>query len=415
MKKVIVLVCAVVLFASYSYAGILDSVKYYGEGSFYGYSKQGNGYHRGATTFWGTVGISADVYENISATLGLGYASLWGTRGGVDGTTGSGITSDGQSVGLLGEIKLIEANVAFDKLFDIDGLKLKIGRQFYGDEDSTVMYFGVRRNLPSAAAIYTYNRTGIPPITSIDAAALYYENEHIKANAVFATLKNLSVLASGYNKNVTISGVDFKYLNIIDMIDAQAYFYDMENAYSTRHYGIFGVKGTFHKAFNENVLKASIETAKNFAGDKILGENKDKSSNIIKLDASFNIKSIGLTPRTTFGLFGGYDKNSGYKEFANLGNYYPGLINGAGLSDYSNLQLFNLGADYTLKKFTFSLDFFNFSRRDDDRSKAAGEIDLQAKYAYNEKVDINVGIAHWFADDSDYDIAYYQAGLSYKF
>ena len=42
MRKTLVLFLAIVLFASsYSYAGILDSVKYYGEGSFYGASGEG--------------------------------------------------------------------------------------------------------------------------------------------------------------------------------------------------------------------------------------------------------------------------------------------------------------------------------------------------------------------------------------
>jgi hypothetical protein len=412
MKKFISLVAAIVLFASSSYAGILDSVKYYGEGSFYGASSQGDDKYIGGTGFYGILGLQADVYENITASFALGYTKLWGNYY-ASANNVNGVPVADSNDGLLYNLKIVEANIAFDKIFDVEGLKIKVGRQFYGDEDSTVMYFGVKRDDPARIM----NKSAI---TSIDAITAYYENEHIKANAVFATFDNNSINSSE-NDNETLKGVDFKYLNIADMIDIQGYFYDLENYNSVRHYDILGAKGTFHKDINENVLTASAEIAKNFAGKDILSaDDENYDTNLIKLDASFEIKNIGLTPRASIGFFGGWDKKDGNKHFKSYGNYAPGLISveQADSFDFVDLQVVNIGADYTIQKFTFSADFFNFDFRQYDRSSdyfPQGELDLQVTYAYTENIDFNIGIGHLFANDSDDDIAYTQAGLSYKF
>ncbi|MDR2191365.1 MAG: hypothetical protein LBO62_00590 [Endomicrobium sp.] len=417
MKKLFVLLAAFVLFSSVSNAGILDNVKYYGEGSFYGYAIESRGSYEGATVYYGMLGLSADVYENISASFALSYTDLWG----ISPDDGQSITLNNQSVGVLGKLIIAQANVTLDKLFDVDGLKLKIGRQFYGDEDSAVMYFGVRRDLPAIAALYGLDNREASPINSMDAVTAYYENEHIKANALFATFVNESV-ATKRNNNITLKGFDFKYLNIANMIDVQGYFYDIENLSTfygalPRHYNILGAKGTFHKTINENALKASLEIAANYAGSEILSDDiKNLNTGIVKLDASFNISKIDLTPRASFGVYGGYDKKDGRKYFISFGNYYPGLIGGENFSgtSFADTTIINFGADYKISKFSFSFDFFNFSH-EQDAWKSSAEIDLQAKYAYTESIYFNVGIAHLFADDSDNDIAYMQAGLSYKF
>ncbi|MDR3113623.1 MAG: hypothetical protein LBU09_04530 [Endomicrobium sp.] len=432
MKRLSALFAAVVLFAPISYAGILDDVKYHGEGSFYGYSTEKKGSYEAATVFYGTLGLSANIYENISADFGIGYTNLWGDYNGAYAFDGKPITLDGYGEGILGKVRIIEANVTLDKLFGVDGLKLKIGRQFYGDEDSAVIYFGVRRDLPTLASWFAYdNSKYFSPITSIDAVTAYYENAHIKVNALFSTFDNGSITTDAYgnpaakNKNATLKGFDFKYVNIANMIDLQAYFYDLENynaygSYLPRHYGIVGAKGAFHKEMgNGDVIKASVEIAENYAGAEILSDDiKALNTGMLKLDASYKISKIGLTPRASLGSYGGYDKKDGTKYFASFGNYYPGLIgepNGrsAGLL-FADTVIVNFGLDYTIKKFTFGFDYFSFSH-DNDYWKTTGEIDLQAKYAYTESVIFNFGIAHFFADKSDGDIAYIQGGISYKF
>ena len=430
-RKLLALIMALVLSAPASYAGILDSVKYYGEGAFYGLTAASYA----VTMFYGTLGIKGNISENISAAAALGYTNLWGNNGGIYSADGTPVSGSGGGDGLLNTLKLVEANITFDKMFDIDGLKLKIGRQSYGDKESMVMYFGVRDHLgtgagtailgaPSAFDLYVH--TGfLSPITSIDAAVAYYENENIKANLMFAALTNNSIFG-GSSSNFTISGFDFKYLNIANMIDAQAYFYDIENgalagSVIARHYDIVGIKGTFHKEIGENAIKASIEGAKSLAGKGILSNDVDRSdTGFIKLDASFNIAKIGITPRLSYGLFGfgKYDVGSvtNYdKRFFSFGNYSPGLIMGYGHAWLSDDQILNLGCDYTLlKKITFIFDWYNSSPVNGDE-KAVNEIDFQAKYAFTENIDASIGIAHLFANKSVNDVAYMHAGVSYKF
>jgi len=410
MKKLFALIAALVLFASVSSAGVLDKVKYYGEGSFYGVSQS----NQGATILYGTLGIESNVYENITAAFALGYTHLWGDNINYS-MTGKPIT-DAANEGLLNNLIIVEANVAFDKLFDLDGLKLKVGRQFYGDDGSMIIYIGVRKDNPVLAVLSKKTPSPMSHITSADAAVLYYDNKNIKANIMFATVENNWGAASILNENMTIRGFDFKYLNIANMIDLQAYFYDAENVLA-RHYNVFGMKGTFHKEMGENKINASIEAAKGLAGGSILSNDVDENdTGFIKLDASFNMAKIGITPRLTYGLFGfGKYEVGGVthydKEFWAFGNYGPWLIADY---DFSDLQLLNLGCDYTLKKFTVSFDWYNFSAVN-SKWKATNEIDFQAKYAYTENVDFNIGIAHFFSDKSEFDVAYMHAGLSYKF
>jgi len=415
MKKFLVF-AFVVLFAEISSAGIgyglLKDASFSSEGGFYGFSLDGNGgSYDGGNVFYGIFGISSPLpkYKDIVASFSIGYTNVWGDYSAYS-ISGAPI-SDEYNQGILQSIRIVEANAAFNRLFDADGLSLKIGRQFYGDYDSLVMYFGIRRDLPGVAA---NGNNGA--ITSIDAITAYYEGERVKINAVFGVAENNS-LASHSNSNETIRGFDFKYFNIGEIIDIQAYFYDTENIYY-KHYDIVGTKGTFHKEINDNNLKISMELARSFGGKKVLADDEDSvRANVIKLDGSFEITEIKLTPRASFGLLGGYNEDSRANEyFRTFGNYYPGLISEshASVSGFYDVQILNLGADYVYNKFIFSVDYFDFSPREGDWDSVT-EIDLSVKYQYNEAVAFGVSLGHLFADDSEDDLAYAQFGVSWTF
>ena len=81
-------------------------------------------------------GLAADLTEDVKANVQFWYATGW------DGSTSGTAISSETSDGYLQKIHLAEANVVLSNLFDC--FELTLGRQFYGDEDSALLYFGPR-------------------------------------------------------------------------------------------------------------------------------------------------------------------------------------------------------------------------------------------------------------------------------
>ncbi|MCL2390149.1 MAG: hypothetical protein FWD54_01715 [Endomicrobia bacterium] len=415
MKKVLALFAALVLFTSSSFAGDLSlpKVKLYGEGSIQSFriDNMDGDWNLGGTVGVFTLGAAISLAENVTASLALGYYNYWGES---YGTEGKHISGGGD--GYLNLIRVVEANIALKNLFDVEGLSAKVGRQFYGDEDSMVMFLGVRNN----TATNFFNMHGwspanmIAPITSIEAMTLYYEKENIKANAIYGMFSNQST--GEYNQ--TLKGADFKYFNIADMFDAQAYLYSFEHT-GYQYYTIFGLKPTF----KYNDFKASIEFAKNFGGNEIFS-NEYANTNFIKLDASYDVKDINLTPRLSYFVGGGEYGKGFYAPFGNAtprGLVATALFNNWGdqLFSFYDEAIFNIGADYKYEKYSFALDIFNYNGRDNgDNFNLGNEVDFTVKYAYTDNVSINFIIGHLFMNDDWYngtDVSTTQLGVSYKF
>lgn len=408
MKKIFALATVLALFATSAFAQevSIKNFKLFGEGSLMGYTYENcpdNNF--GGTSGYTILGFTADVLKDVSATVALGYSFVWGERN-VNGRT---VADNTTNRGYLDIITIVEANLTFSKLFDIEGLKLKVGRQYYGDEGSPILYFGIRRYqplLPSLAAAVSFD----PTITSLDAVTAYYEKDNIKANLVYGILANNDI--SG---NSVLIGGDFKYLNFAEYFDAQAYLYNVENlaVAPVPNYTVFGVKPTF----KIDDFKASVEFAKNFGGNEIFS-NEAANTNLIKFDASYNIKSAKVTPRATYLLAGGLDSFFFTKTFFAFSNYQPGLIESPGvIMMYNDIQMINLGVDYAkIEKLVLSFDFFNFGPRDGNWD-AYNEMDLTAKYAYSKNVELFGGIGHRFGNNStgNRDSSTVQAGLTYKF
>lgn len=431
MKKFLSL-ALVAMFASSSFAAdiSLKNFKLYGEGSVMAMTYENVwaanlARNFGATVGYFTLGTLFSVYENVTASFALGYEYMWGE----DGLYGKTVDGDAnQNVGYLNRLRAVEANINFSQLFNIDGLSAKIGRQYYGDEDSTAMYIGIRRNQPLFV-----KRNYQPPfsmnmsaITSADGAVAYYDNHNIKANLMYGVLtSNFSNPMPGTTvRNFTVLGGDFKYLGIIDMFDIQAYMYNFENGdgsyqtYNTPNYTLVGVKPTF----KFEGLKASVEFIRPFAGKTTFDDRFMAPTNLIKGDVSYTIKNINLTPRAMYLVAGGDGKS-----FYTMGNYSPGLIVGNTMlnSRWNNNQIINIGVDYAWNKALFKLDYFNFDAREgkNDLIKApfkyGDEIDLVVNYAYTDSVSIYAGIGHLFGNSKsrnpNYDSSTLQAGVTYKF
>ncbi len=327
-------------------------------------------YNRGAWTR-AMVGMSADLVEDVTVNLLGQYAYAWGTNNENLYGFGSGRGGD--------KARLVNANVALHNLFC--AFDLTVGRQFYGDEDSAVMYFGPNH----------YNAEIGAYAQAIDAAKLVYSDDVKTFTMIAGTIYDDARVID--NTKINIYGADLK-VNLTNAVTAQVYGYDLRNTGDLdldgdgidedKHEGFYGAK----LGMNVEAFRASAEYARDFGGKRLIKEHKG-TGYMVKADLATDIKAV--TARGTFL----YAKEG----FEALGNYTPGLLIGHVLGgdiwDYSNkgIRLFNLGFDFKpAEKWVFSLDGYTFQARTGHATTY--EADLTAKYNHNEYVQLFAGVGY---------------------
>ena len=334
-----------------------------------------NAVYKSGTNFRVLAGLSADLVEDVRANVLFQYNDAW-----LSGTEGNTVQN------YWDEVRLAEANVVLSNLFCC--LEATVGRQFYGDEDSAVMYLGPNH--------YVFGMNNAP---SLDGAKLVYSDD-FKTFTMLAgklvTYRTVTPPAGGpstvtVDDNWTVYGLDLK-LNLTDTLTAQVYGYDFMNskydaAREKRHEGFYGAKATFAP----EAATLSAEYARGYEANRLFREGND-SPYMVKVDAALNMDVI--TPRAAF-----YYAKGVVSPF---GNYYPGLAIGhvfAGWGDpfaeYSadGVRMFNVGVDYAWNKFVFSLDGFSFQDRT-AKDASTWEADLVAKYNHNDYVQLFAGIGY---------------------
>ncbi|MCQ2410661.1 MAG: hypothetical protein MJ053_04005, partial [Elusimicrobiaceae bacterium] len=345
-------------------------------------------------------GLSADLTEDVTANLMFQYANIWGIN-----------DASGKSAhDYLDQFHVVEANVVLHNLFCC--LEATVGRQFYGEEDSAVIYFGPNH----------YNAESNGYALSLDAVKVTYGDE-VKALTLIAGRVNETSMTKQISSSYfiptmhepswyrlfsgdyffdprSIYGADFQ-MNITDELKAQVYGYDAVVNAMDKHIGFYGAKLSLNTP-----VRVAAEYARNFGGDRLVKEHNG-TGHMAKVDVAMDINAV--TARGTF-----YYAND---HFFSLGNYQPGLIYGhyahAMMGFIMDVALFNIGADVKpADKWTVSVDGFSFQDHRMDHS-AFYEADLTAKYAHNENVELFAGIAYGWGTDSD--IAKGQLGMLIKF
>ena len=394
MKKILgLLLAAVVAFPAS--AAVIKNVELKGEvqtiASDVKYSMHDT-FNRGAKTR-ALAGLSFDVVEDVKANLLFQYAYNWGdhnyTNNGFDSAEG---------------MRLVNANLVLSNLFCC--LEATIGRQFYGEDNSPIIYFGPNH----------YNAEGMGLASALDAVTVRYSDDFktftLLAGKVADVTKGFIAMESGDEAEVrgNIWGADLK-LNLTDALSAQVYGYDVTGMtlynytsdyiypiptdFIGKHFGFYGAK----LGLDTEAFRMSGEYARNFDGHRLVKEHHD-TGYMVKGDIAGDINAF--TARGTFV----YAKN-----FVSLGNYAPGMMFGHLMSNYGyiynvfnmfgmanpdeeGLRMFNVGFDVRpSEKWTVSLDGYSFQGRQ-GRHAATLEADLTAKYAYNEYVEMFGGIAY---------------------
>ena len=325
-----------------------------------------NGIYNSGATNRVLAGLSADLVEDVTANLVFQYANVWGDNADNEGKTVNDYWN---------QIKVVNANVVLHNLFC--AFDVTVGRQFYGDEDSAVMYIGPNHY---NAEINTY-------VNSIDAAKLVYADDVKTLTLIAGTINDLTPAVAA---KFDLYGADFK-LNVTDGLTAQVYGYDFTSRGDAarliepdQHSGFYGAK----VGMNVEAVRAGVEYARNFGGHRLVKEHKD-TGYMVKADLAADIEAV-----TARGAFV-YAKEG----FEAAGNYTPGLLvghlYGGDIWDYSaeGLRLFNVGLDFKpFEKWTFALDGYTFQARTGHATTY--EADLTAKYAHNEYVELFAGVGY---------------------
>ncbi len=331
-------------------------------------------------------GLSAELTEDVRANVQFVYGTEW------TGDEGSTLQEYWETV------QLAEANIVLSNLFDC--FEVTVGRQFYGDENSAVMYFGPRHGYMAALA----------DVSSLDAAKLTYSDD-FKAVTLIAgkTKRFLNTAADG----ATIFGADIA-LNLSDLLKAQIYGYALkDNTWipdGEEYKGFYGAK----LSLTPEAGLLSVEYARAHDGNRLIKESHDNAY-MVKVDGALNLDAF--TPRAAFF----YQKGT----VSHYGAYAPGLVYSKtrfGDMLYQGLEesrIFNVGVDYAWDKWTFSLDGFAFQDRT-AQHEATLEADLTANYQHNENVGLFAGIGYAklggdYGDFNQPDATVYQAGVNVKF
>ncbi len=326
-------------------------------------------------------GLSAELVEDVTANLMFQYAHAWGDN----------VSNEGKSVqDYWDNVKLVNANVVLHNLFC--AFDLTVGRQFYGDEDSAVMYIGPNH----------YNAEWNGYVNSIDAAKLVYSDDVKTFTMIAGTINDMNAWSRDMQDvlplmdiKYNLYGADFR-MNVTDNLTAQVYGYDIVahgedvDPDEDQHSGFYGAK----VGMNVEAVRASVEYARNFGGHRLVKEHHD-TGYMVKADVAADIEKV--TARGTF-LYAKSGNEEG--EFWAMGNYTPGLlvghlIGGDGIWDYSNngVRLFNVGVDFKpFEKWVFSLDGYTFQSRTGHATTY--EADLTAKYNHNEYVQLFAGFGY---------------------
>ena len=325
------------------------------------------------------------------------YANVWGE----DVATGGNMQYYWDSV------RLVEGNVVLSNLFCC--LEATIGRQFYGEEDSAVMYFGPNH----------YNAEFGGYASSLDAIKLAYADD-FKAFTFIAGRVNQTAFGSSATGNIgamhgiapvgatfDIYGADFK-VKLNEEVYAKIYGYDLRDeqnvVFADNHIGFYGVK----VGADMQAMRFAAQYNRNFGGKRLIKEH-EATGQMAKVDFAMDIDAF--TARAAY-MYAN-------DNFFAYGNYTPGLLVGHDLGgriwDYSTdgLSMFNLGFDMKpFEKWTFSLDGYTFQDRRFHHA-ATWEADLTAKYAHNEYVELFAGAGYAKYTGAD-DVAAYNKNVLAK-
>jgi len=407
MKKFFVLMLALALFVP---AVASAQINWHGQLDVFGYSVDDESYSEtGTSNTYSRVilGANFDLAENIEGNMSLMYFSTWG-----DNYLAGQQIDNSNDTGVLSTVRVTEANVVFKNLFDNDKISAKVGRQFYNG--------GTFFNVGPRDLVYSYlliSMIGMPypemfTDGGMDGVVATYDNkENLKVDAGYSKIINENTPA-GIKVNTTFINANYKFN---DMWKVQGYLYDSEYADGSDYlrFEVLGAK----PEFTLGKLAAAFEIAQVFGDDdgSMFSTRRTADGYFAKLDASYD-----LNPFKVRGMYfmTGSEFYAPYTQDIYAGIYFTSMFRAMGGGDFfseaGSIDCLNFGADYTISKFKFALDYYRLGDR--DAANKMYEADFTAQYNYKENVNFKGGIAYLgFEEDGSEKHMIYVLSAGYKF
>lgn len=353
-----------------------------------------------------TFGLTFDLLDDVHSTVTfVKNDRFWGDHAAV------GQKFQGQALAdLENTIRVQEANVQIDDVFGI--FSAKIGRQFYGEEGSYIIYFGKRHLVEGLLD------------QSLDAAVVTYTHEIAgkTTNFEFMYAKPLNSV-NAITPNQLLGDVDETIWGIRAYADLTENFRTSLAAYNNRTGRNYEITGTnpdnlwlVNLGFAGNLggFLWNIDGALNL-GSNGFGDNYKGYAYMINVAYPIAMNTMTLTPRVGF-AYGSGDKDTamGNTTFRGINSdFRPGYIFSSPTNEYpngayepfslSNLSVLSIGFDLQIsEKSTFMVDAYAFRHNRTvagayDGNKSIGqEVDLTFNYAYSENIDFGLYAAKFF-------------------
>lgn len=406
MKKLFVFVLALALFIP---AMASAQIKWNGQIDVLGYSLDDAGFANSGTSNTYSrfiLGANFGLAENIEGNASIMYFTTWG-----DNYLAGQQIDNSSDTGILSSVRLIEANVVFKNLFDNDKISVKIGKQFY--DGGTLFYVGPRdlictylfSAMTSNPYPYYLTEDGMEGVV-----VTYNNNDNLKLDLGYSKLTNENT-PLGDKTNVSFINAKYK---VNDALKIDGYLYDSETTNTGyKRFEYLGIK----PALTIGSLSASLELTQVFGDDdgSMFSTSHTADGYFAKIDASYDIEALKL--RGMY-LMTGSQFYAPYTQNIYIGYYYTSSLRGMFSGDFFgqmfSIDALNFGADYTLNKFKFMMDYFRIGDRDD--ANKMYEIDLGVQYNYTENVAFKGGIGY-LGNEANGALheSVYLLGVTYKF
>jgi|GEM_PF-1454914 len=256
--------------------------------------------------------------------------------------------------------------------------EIRIGRQFYGDAGSSVLYFGPGYYTPEAL------ESGY-----LDAASLNFEAGGFRFKAVYAVV-NENEFSRAYRDGdydvyvKNIAGFQAG-LDMTESLSADIYMYDNragDNPAAGTHLGIYGGQ----LAFSSGCGSFSAGVFKNYQGGFFRNNN---SGWAFRTEGNYEKSAGTFKTNARLAFF------HAERDYSSYGDYAPGLVlsfyDPVSVPDGTDKQIINPGLDLTpafLGGITVSLDYLAVR---DGGKWFGGEYDITAAYRASENIEFQAG------------------------
>ncbi len=407
MKKLLGLALAIGLLVPMANAQILDNVETYGEVEILGVNHTNYNYGVSNTDYRNTqvrviYGLGWDLLDNVRANISAVHENRFWGEDTPDGSS-NGVSNESNSITVLSEANMVMEDV-------IGSWSAKLGRQFYGDEHSFVIYYG-----PTHGAEYGDGTNVRRFTTSLDAARFDYEGMNTVATILYGKTAETNK-TNDTSGDVSFLGLEGQYMPTEEWT-LKAHVYDRRTNDQTgpysptstnaEHIGIYGLMA----AYENNNWMFDAEFDRNYGG-KGIGSN-DFRGMLFDFNAAYTweASSSVWTPRIEYLNIDGGDTTHVNKRYItfNTQAIRRGMIYGNSLFvNPTQFEMWNFGLDAKFDRFEdwrFGLDYFTFADNNQGTNEDIGkEWDLMVYYDYSENVTFNIGAAtmKW---KSSYDVS----------